>query len=238
MMTSEPLRESLTALGAVVFDFDGTLVDSRIDFARMRAAMVAHLQDWGIDGGAGEEQRYVLEMIAHGRERLAHAPLRGAAFVRRAMEIIEAIEMETCAHAAPYAGVMETLGALRRLGFRIGIITRNGRSGVNAVLSRFALPHDALLTRHDVANVKPHPEHLLQALEALKAAPAEALMVGDHPTDMVCAKAAGTLAVGVLTYPERRASLLASGADLLIERIPDLLEHLDGQRPPRVSDPR
>jgi phosphoglycolate phosphatase len=144
------------------------------------------------------------------------------------MQIIEAIEMETCPHASPFPGVQETLKQLSRMGYGIGIITRNGRKGVEAVTSRCDLCYDVLLTRNDVEQVKPHPKHLEIALGMLGMPPDQAAMIGDHPTDMLCGKAAGAAAIGVLNDGLSRESLLSAGADMVVHSVRDLLQHLKG----------
>ena len=221
----------LKAVRGVVFDFDGTLVATRIDFLGMRQAIAALIQRWRLDPALPEQHRYVLEMVAAGRKALQADANRAAAFAREAMDIIETYEMQTCDHAAPIPGAVETLVQLAAKGYRVGIITRNGRKGVTAITSRHPLPHDVLLTREDVGQVKPHPEHLLTAMRALDLPPSQTLMVGDHPTDVVCGKSAGTLSVGVSTDAVRLAELARAGADFLISTVSEILPLLDGERP-------
>jgi phosphoglycolate phosphatase len=222
------LRGRFQAVRGVVFDFDGTLVATRIDFAGMRQAIANLLQRWRLEPMAAGPYHYVLEMVAAGRQALQGDAAVAAAFEREAMDIIETFEMQTCPFAEPCPGAMETLTQLTEAGYRLGIITRNGRRGVAAVMSRYPLPHDVLFTREDVARVKPHPEHLLTAMRALGLQASQALMVGDHPTDMVCGQAAGTLSVGISRDSLRIAELTRAGADFLISSLPQLLSLLNG----------
>jgi phosphoglycolate phosphatase len=215
----------------VVFDFDGTLVATRIDFAAMRRAVADLLRNRQLEPVAQGPHHYVLEMVAAGCQALRADAERAAAFEREAMATIEAFEMQTCPYAAPFPGVMETLAQLQAGGYHVGIITRNGRKGVAAITSRYRLPHDLLLTREDVARVKPHPDHLLAALRGLHLKASEALMVGDHPTDMLCGKAAGVLSAGVSRDALRIEELSAAGADFLIPSVPELLPLLNGGQP-------
>jgi len=216
---------------AVVFDFDGTLVASNIDFARMRREIVEHLKTWQLYSHQFEQQRYVLEMVACGREALRDRPAHAQAFERQAMSIIESIEMQTCPFAVPYEGVQATLQELSALGYGVGVITRNGRMGVEAITSRFPLHYDVLLTRSDVEHTKPHPEHLLKALQALQTPPAQAIMVGDHPTDMACGQAAGVTAIGISANGTRSAELARAGAALVIPNVAHLLTVLTKSSP-------
>ena len=218
----------VNAVRAIVFDFDGTLVATNIDFTRMRQDIIQHIRDWKLDFPELEQQRYVLEMVAYARSALRGSPELARTFEREAMRIIETIEMQTCPSAAPFTGVPEALRKLSARGYRIGIITRNGHTGVKAITARFPLHYDILLTRSDVEHIKPHPHHLLEALRALQTPPAHAIMVGDHPTDMACGQAAGVLAVGVSDNHARSAELLNAGAAFIVSNVADLLSLLNG----------
>lgn len=208
--------EALRNIRAVVFDFDGTLAETRIDFALMRTRTREHIQAWGLWQPGMEDGRYVLEIIDLAAEGLEDA-LRREQYLAEASQVIEDVEMITCAGAEPFPGVPETMQCLGREGYGIGIITRNCRRGVEAVLGRHHLPHRVLLTRNDVERVKPDPAHLLAALDALEVPADRALMVGDHITDVECGRAAGAFTCGVLTDKTTREELLAAGADLVVE---------------------
>ena len=83
------------------------------------------------------------------------------------------------------------------------------------------------MPREAVQNAKPHPGHVLDALEGMAAGPREAVMVGDHPTDIQAGKAAGCLTVGVATGRMNLEELAASGADLVLEDASTLIRELD-----------
>ena len=222
-------RDRLKAVRAVVFDFDGTLVATQIDFAAMRQAIVDLIGHWDLGPSILGQPAYVLEMVAAGCQALQNEAQRAATFEREAMDIIEGFEMQTCPHAAPFPGVMETLVQLATRGFRVGIITRNSRKGVEAITARYPLHYEVLFTREDVSQVKPHPEHLLAAIRALRLEPPHVLMVGDHPTDVICGRAAGVLSAGVSIDPLRIAELNGAGADFLISCVNELLPLLKGE---------
>ncbi|HAA02634.1 MAG TPA: hypothetical protein DCE18_04600 [Syntrophobacteraceae bacterium] len=220
--------DRLQAVRGVVFDFDGTLVATQIDFAGMRRAISYLIHRWGLSASVRVPIEYPLEMVAAGCQVLEDHGEHSATLKREAMDIIEGFEMQTCPYAAPFPGVLEALELLAARGYRLGIITRNGHKGVQAITSRYPLHHQVLLTRDDVAQVKPHPEHLLAAIRALRLTPVDILMVGDHPTDVMCARAAGTLSVGVSRDPRRIVELTRAGADFLIPSVPELIPLLNG----------
>ena len=202
-------------LQAVVFDFDGTLAETNIVFGEMRRRIYALLQQWGLwEEGLGEN-RYVLEVIEAAQARLDGDGAAARRFAAEAAQVLVDVEMATVANAAPYAGVPEALARLQAAGYRLGIITRNCRECLEHFLARHPLPHEVLITRDDIVEVKPDPRHLLAALEQLGVSPAAAVMVGDHRSDIECALAAGSRGVGVChsgTTAEQFAALGVVGS--------------------------
>ncbi len=208
---------------ALVFDFDGTLVASHIDFGLMRRRVLEHLQAWGL-GPDAAASRLILEAVAWARDALARtSPEQAEQYYREAQQIIWEVERPFCEAAVPYPGVPESLARARAAGLRLGIITRNSRAGVDLVLARHPLPIEAIVTREDVAEVKPHPQHLRLALERLGVAPDAAWMIGDHPTDIICGRAAGTKTGAVLTTGTAAEEFRRLGADLICATTPELL---------------
>jgi len=212
---------------AIVFDFDGTLAETNIDFGEMRRRIYDLIRRWGLWDEDLGENRYVLEVIEAAAAKLDDAPQR-ADFARQAAQALVDVEMETCALAAPYAGVPEALQRLRDAGLKIGIVTRNCRECVDQLLKRHPLPHDVRLTRDDVELVKPDPAHLLAALAQLGVAPEHALMVGDHRSDIECAIAAGSRGVGVHLTGATAEHFAELGAEASYADVPAFVEDLLG----------
>lgn len=216
---------ALRALRATVFDFDGTLADTRIDFGLMRRRTRDLIEAWGLWDASLEEGRYVLEIVQHTAGRIDE-PARREQFEAAAAQVLVDVEMLSCATAEPFPGTVDALDRLHRRGMHIGIVTRNCRTAVSAVLTRHHLHHDVLLTRDDVPRVKPDKDHLLLALRLLGVEPQKALMVGDHKTDIECGKSAGAWTCGVLTDKTSRDDHLAAGADLVLDSVAALADLL------------
>lgn len=206
---------------AVIFDFDGTLADTKIDFGLMRERVLEVVARWGLADRVSA-RRYILEIVDEAAGLLT--PEEAARFRAEAGEAMVQVELLSTTKAMPFPGVPETLARLRACGRRVGIITRNCRRGVASVVERHPLEHEVLLTRDDVERVKPDPEHLHRALAALEVPPEQALMVGDHPTDIETGRAAGTFTAGVLTDRTRREQFEELGADLILDSVADLAE--------------
>jgi HAD superfamily hydrolase (TIGR01509 family) len=163
---------SLRSILGVIFDLDGTLVDSRLDFDAMR-------HEIGLPRGTP-----VIEGV------LALPQGESAA----AWEIVKRHERIGAETATVMPGVRELLEELRRREIRVAIVTRNGRSFARETLRRLQLTIDQVMTRDDAAP-KPSPEALVTILDAWQLPAARAAMVGDFRFDLEAGRAAGTRTV-------------------------------------------
>ncbi len=210
---------------AVVFDFDGTLAATHIDFAAMREDTYELLRRFGVYSEACREMM-VLEMVAAGCARLGRDSEAAAELVRASEEVLRRREIEAAARASEVPGAGAALQRVRDSGRRVGIITRNCRAAVDTFSQRYRLVHDELVTRDEARAVKPDPEHLLQCLELLDCAPAEAAMVGDHWSDVECGQGAGAATIAVLSDSTPRERFERMRADAIIRSVAELPELL------------
>jgi phosphoglycolate phosphatase len=207
---------------AAVFDFDGTLADTGIDFGLMRQQVRGLLEERGLWDEHTAAAPYVLEMVEAAVRRAAELG-RSAEEVRAAAEaVLQAIELQACAAAKLQEGAAETLAQLKAAGFKTAVITRNCAAAVHQVLGRYPLPLDLILPREATPLVKPHPAHLQLALARLGVRPAQAALVGDHPTDMQCARRAGALAVGLARSSAAANDLRKAGAHYVVGTLPEV----------------
>lgn len=213
----------LAGVRAVLFDFDGTLVTSSIDFAAMRRATLALIAESGVDA---RPLAALPSLEAVARAGAVLAPEPAAALARRAEELLREIELEAAGRATPFPGVAALLARLAERGLRVGIVTRNCRPAVERVLAAAPLAHHVLLTRDDTPHVKPDARHLLAALDVLGAAPAEAVMCGDHPMDVLAGRQAGTRTVGVLGPGGLALAFAEAAPDLLVRSVVELESYL------------
>ncbi len=213
-----PASGPVSTLGALVFDFDGTLAELNLDFAALRSEVHALARRRGRRGPwpAG----YLLEEVE------ALAKELGPEFARRARELIQRRELEAAARGRLFPFTRPLLQRLRAAGYALGVVTRNCAAAVRRVFPQVEEVAGCFLPRERVSRVKPHPEHLLSACRRLGVPPPHTAMVGDHPTDMAAARAAGCLAVGVTSGRSPAADLRAAGAQLLLPDASGLLERL------------
>jgi phosphoglycolate phosphatase len=205
-------------VAAVLFDLDGTLVDSGIDFGLMRREMLALAAEVGCDVTELEEA----DILTIRDLACAHADNPGAVRERAEARLV-AIEREALERASPVPGAVALLAALREQGVRVGVVTRNCREIAEESMQRHGLPHDVMVAREDTPRVKPHPLHLWRAVAALDVSPAAAVMVGDGRMDVQAGKAAGLRTVGFLADGRPADYFVDLSPDRVINSLPDLL---------------
>jgi phosphoglycolate phosphatase len=209
---------------AVIFDFDGTLARLNIDFAGMRAALLDLLARYRIPA-AGIMNLHILEMIEAAAALLAqHRPAEATLFLQAAHALITKKEIDAAADGALFETTRTLLAELQRRSIRTGVVTRNCRAAVLKIFPDIDRCCRAVLAREDTCRVKPDPEHLMAALRILRANPAEAVMVGDHPLDIELGRRAGTFTIGVLTGNSSQEALLQANADMIVPDAPSILD--------------
>jgi len=114
------------------------------------------------------------------------------------------------------------LHELRRRHIKVGIVTRNCMDAIKQIFPDIDSFCDVVITREFSTKVKPHPDHLLTALDALDTDAEFAAMVGDHPMDITVGKDVGVYTIGVLTGHSEADTLLDAGADMIIEKAVDI----------------
>ena len=217
MATCDPVR-------LVVFDCDGTLVDSQHNiFAAMAAAFADH--DIACPPAACVRSVVGLSLVE------AVAALIPAAGADRHERVAESYKAhfhrlrQRPDHEEPlYEGALACLDRLQAEGFRLGIATGKSRRGLEATLKRHGLEgRFVTLQTADQAPGKPAPAMLTRAMAAAGAEAAQTLMVGDTTFDIEMGRNAGVAAVGVGWGYHRPAALSAAGAAAVIERFDALV---------------
>ena len=217
----------------VVFDYDGTLVDSQHMIVRaMHEAFTAE----GLEGPPLEAVRRVVGLsLDLAIARLLPDPDDRAAGARVAesyRQAFLAIRTAPDYHEPLFPGAREVLGALDRAGVRLGIATGKARRGLLASLEHNGLaPHFVTLQTADVAAGKPHPEMLERAMAEAGAAPGETAMIGDTSFDMFMAGSAGVTGIGVAWGYHDPEELRQSGAAAILESFAELTPTLAALSP-------
>jgi len=222
MKKMEPL---LTSVDAVLFDLDGTLVETNIDFPLMKREMLALAVQAGLTSEAvqGLDILAVVETADH---FLASQGKTGdsARLRSRAMNILEEIEVHHANLTKEIPFAREMFEELRTRFIRIGIVTRNCRRASEISLAITRLQPDILICREDTKRHKPHPEQLYKALSHLNARPRNSIMVGDHIMDIQSGKAAGMKTIGFLRETRHEGFFDEIAPDLVARDLHEVLD--------------
>ncbi len=191
----------------VLFDLDGTLVDSGP--AHRRAAENA-FRDRGL---VIEEEVVVRFLVAHDAAS-ADMPPDVYFDLWKRMQPLYRLEQESI---AAFPGIADLLASLPAQGIRPGIVTSKRRWAVERELRRLGWLEDfaCVVCRDDTQHHKPSPEPILHAMRQLGGRPVA--YVGDAPSDVQAAKAAGLPAIGVIWGWAGGPALRAAGADFVLE---------------------
>ena len=221
MNANAPLYKQ-RGIATFIFDFDGTLAVETIDFDLMRDAAMAEMR---YQGFVPESPALpVMEQLSLYCAQLPSE--RGAALRAAVLDAVKHVEMDAARRSKLFPCVRPMFAAFRRLGIAAGIITRNCREAVCAVFPDINDICPCLVTRDDVVQVKPHPEHLFTALKILQMQAATCLMVGDHPMDIAVGKAAGTQTGAVASGHVHLATLQQCEPDFCENSLESLLRTL------------
>ncbi|HUE74487.1 MAG TPA: HAD family hydrolase [Pirellulaceae bacterium] len=184
-----------STIRGVIFDLDGTLVDSGLDFEQMRREM-------GLPSGMP---------ILEGIKVLPNAE---AEHCRR---ILHEHEWAGCERGTLLPGVAEFLAVLTERELPVGIVTRNSRDVSLATLRRLKVHYDVLLTRDD-GPIKPDPWPVRAICQRWQVPPEQVVMIGDFRFDVQSGRAAGTRTV-LLSGVDPSDYPNDEGADLVLSSL-------------------
>jgi HAD superfamily hydrolase (TIGR01509 family) len=225
MSPTHTLR-SLPVPQAILFDLDGTLVDSvELRIEAWRRALGQH--DVEVDHDR------LAPLIGSDGRRLAREMSRE---VGREFDDAEAVAVDNLSGAIfdelnatplPHAGATALLSALELSHVTFAIATSSLPGQVMASVTSLGLPSEpTIVDGSHVEHAKPAPDLLLYAAAQLKATPERCWYVGDSTWDMVASAAAGMIGIGVTTGAASADALLAAGAAVTIEDLTVLLVEL------------
>jgi phosphoglycolate phosphatase len=193
----------------LLFDLDGTLVDSAPDLALAVNQMLLALNLTTfpqniIRGWVGNGARTLVERALHHslNNNAALDKSLNEAKVNKALAIfLNYYRDGLCVESSLYKGVRETLLALKNQGYRLAIITNKPKEFIEPIVTGFALNglFELQLGGDSLIERKPHPLPLLHACKTLKVSVERCIMIGDSKNDILAAKAANIQSIG-LTY--------------------------------------
>lgn len=221
---------------AVLFDLDGTLIDTAADFVRIIGKMSGE-NDW-----QAPPEAEIREQVSAGASAMVKLMLRyndqlevsDEALLGFRQQFLDDYEADICVDSCVFAELEEVLTTLEKKGVPWGIVTNKPRYLAELLLQKMALDERCavLICPDDVSRSKPDPEPMYMALEKLnipRGAAGCVLYVGDHIRDIEAGKAAGMptiLAAYGYIPSEDQKTLKAWGADHIVDTPKQLNELL------------
>ena len=183
----------------LVFDLDGTLVDTAPDLIAATNHVLEHM-------GCPRRRKdpaslYRPRRQVHGRAR--HGPcggrLSGEERERLLEQFLDHYGRNIAVGSRPFEGTVEALQSFRRQGAKLAVCTNKMEAMSRALLDALDLSRffSAIAGRDTLATCKPHPEHLLGTIRLAGGNPARAIMIGDSRVDIATAKAANMPVIAV-----------------------------------------
>ena len=206
----------------VLFDLDGTLIDSRA----MILSSFRHATKTVLDREYSEE-----DLLAHVGGTSIYDQMRrfDPTRVEELVRVYSEHNAGLHAELEAFPGVEDLLDRLSAEGRKLGVVTAKRRRTVDLAFAVLPIERhfSAVVTMESTAHAKPHPEPVLHALEQLGGAPETSAFVGDSPFDVAAGKAAGVFTVAVAWGGiASRERVEVEGPDAYVERPEELLDVL------------
>jgi len=209
------------AISSIIFDFDGTLTPLTLNFDHLRAEILKIARAYVSEDKIKEtEGYYIIEAIYELEKGL---DTKGREFVERAFQRLKELELDSARGKDLYPYTREVLSALKKKRIKLGIITRTCMDVLEKVFPDMHSYIDGIVTREHIKLVKPHPSHVTETLRLLGSTPQEAMLVGDHPTDVMAGNELGLITVGVLTGRTTREDFKKVRATHIVRDIRDII---------------
>lgn len=211
----------------IMFDLDGTLVDSVPDLATAIDLMLCDLKRPA--AGIGKVRHWV----GNGATALVQRALNGTMMTEETVDpallndaqalFFKHYEQENGQHSRLYDGVSETLTALRRLQIPMAVITNKPVCFTLPLLERLGLTFDQILGGDSLAQKKPHPAPLLACMENFGVSASQSMMIGDSINDIQAAVAADVKIACVSYGYNHGQDIRTCGAHAVIDSLSELL---------------
>lgn len=211
---------------AVLFDLDGTLLDTAPDFKTALNLLLAE------EGKSALSEEQVKVMVSHGSaDLIANAfniNSENPGFEPLRMRLLAFYLAHLSENTRYYPGLESSLDYMRSRGLGYGIVTNKPLLYAEKILADLNIEVDCLVCPDHVTNPKPDPEALFYACDKLGCTAAQALFVGDHIRDVIAGKAAGMPTVAAAYgYIPVGESVADWNADYVIDQASDLLAILE-----------
>lgn len=214
-------------LKAVLFDLDGTLLDTAKDLAFALNQLRAE------EGKTPLDYEPIRRVVSNGGNAMVKLGFQTqpdtAEHQRLYARLLALYEQRLLHHTEPFAGIQALLSTLEQLGLTWGVVTNKPSAYSTPIMQNIGLTpaYQTLVCADQVQQRKPHPESLLLACTQLGCTPQQAIYVGDHRRDIEAGHSAGMKTVAALYgYIEEGDDPRSWHADYYIEHPDELTELL------------
>ena len=210
----------------VIFDFDGTLADTR------KAIVVAKqdtMQKAGLEVKDEETCASTIGLTAKAGFRLLYPELAEERIDELVIEYRRRFDkLKVQMPPERFPGVDHVLSVLSERGITSTIATSRNTRSLREFLAQWNMSDTfrVIFCQEDTPRLKPFPDPVLRTLEALSLRSDQALVVGDMPVDIEMGRSAGAYTCGVTYGNSCKEDLLSAGADFVIDSIEELLTYL------------
>ena len=209
----------------VIFDLDGTLLNSLEDLADSCNYL---MRKYGFPEHPLDSYRYFVGDGIHKLvERILPENKQQADFVEQVFqEMIAYYDLHKEDKTVPYSGIVETLETLQQKGVMLGVASNKVNKAMMPLMEHYfpTIKFTAVLGQREGIPVKPHPQIVFDILEIAGVSAEECLYVGDTGVDMDTAHGAGMKAVGALWGYRDRQELTEHQAEYIIEKPTELVK--------------
>ncbi len=204
---------------AVLFDLDGTLVDSMETIYSLTMRVMNELRLPAV-------RRSVIKRVVSKPEELAFRELfpRHTHLIDGARKIYMHYCLESLPQAREIRNARKTIFDLHGLGMNIGIVTVRSRPLAVKLIERLGMFCDVLVAFEDTRFSRPNPHPLAEAMRGLMVSPGETLYVGDTPDDIVQGRAAGVRTIAIPAGMHTSGELRKENPDFIIKDLSELPE--------------
>jgi len=212
---------------AILFDFEGTLVDLQWNLQGAVKETLEMLKTLRFPIQRLQGMKYSTLMLE--AVRMAQEIGQSAGRVREKIgAIYDRFDEDALKRWTLREGSEDFLSALKTKGIKIGLVSNVGRKALDKAILKLDLHpfFNVVVSRNDVQSMKPSGEGLRLALSRLRVTSDEALYVGDSLDDIQAAKAAGVKVIVIMGIENSKAEFLSAGPDQLITHFKELLTPL------------
>ena len=212
------MTNSTLSIKTLLFDWDGTVVDSA------QLGLTAFQQSFAALGVTFDQEIY----------RAVYSPnwysvYEAMGLPKEKWQLADDLWVQHYGEQIPQLvpGAQETISGLKERGYRLGVVSSGSECRVGREMSELGLESffETVVCNEQMENKKPHPEGLETAMRALGCSTESTCYVGDSPEDIEMGKRARILTVGVRSDYPTSWKLKSLEPDILIESLPELLNH-------------